>query len=830
MTLEPNTLKAERDTPLALFAAMITDPLQVPAIFVSEAGKVSFLNDAWAKKCDLHPKQVDDVAALVHPDDRNRFNEFFNSAAPSETFRLLSGSDLSQLVLTRFVGKERWIRGVLCVLFDHSSHPVTNDFGVRWQTVFEGTTLGVWDIDFVTGTRYFSKGWSQLRGFGPDNMPSGDHDDWSSRIHPNDLEGVLKRREAIRSSETSELFDEYRERHADGHWIWIMSRGTVVSRDAQGLPTRIIGTDTNISHLKLNYAPDEDLSSRLQLTVSASNIGVWEYDVDAGEVTWDQRTRDLYGLHDEQARWPGAIWETFLHPEDKGEVLRITTRALETRDDYNLRFRIVQPNGAVRHLRSRATHVTDARGKTTILGVTWDITMEAEQAAEIAAAYDLIQQRNEALEEAYAEMEHRSSHDALTGLANRRGLDQFQEALIRKGGPDVNNCAVLQIDLDRFKSINDTLGHAAGDIVLKRVADILRDAAPPNAVVARVGGDEFAVVIPDAPHNAMVGFWASELIRQAQETLEYQGHRFRFNISIGIATGPYRKDTIDTLFSRADLALYEAKGAGRGVMRYYNNSLKIAAKIKRQNSDDILTALEEKQFFCYYQPQYDATGKTITGIEALVRWQHPVHGVLTPDRFLNLADELGVIADIDDLVLKAALRDARRWQAAGRTIPRVFVNISGRRLLDPLLPDRIAFLRGCEIPLGFELLETVFLDQTDPNLDGNLACLRSLGIAIDVDDFGSGHASILSLRALRPDRLKIDKGLVLQTPEDAEQRDLIGAIIKIGRVMGMAVVAEGVETPAHIAVLQDLGCDFLQGYGLCRPIPADQICDLLPPA
>ena len=820
-------MKPERQNPLTLIAASLIEPLLVPAAFIKPDGRLIHANAAWSAVIPEEGLVAAGIRDWLAPEGQLGLDEFLASSHSGQSCTLALSKYGSKLRLFRCNGHAPLGAGVIAVMEIDHDPPELADPRHWWQYV-DDENQGFWDIDFETGKRHFSAGWSQLRGLDPSSKSAGDHADWMERLHPADRAGVEARRDALFNNQTDRVFDEYRERHADGHWIWILSRGSAVGRKPDGTPRRIIGIDTNISNLKFGIDREEELNGRLALVADLCNIGVWQYSFRNDEVQWDQRMRSLYGLSDNKSRMPASVWENFLHPDDRDRIVGHIETATKLGNDFDVRFRIVRKDGEIRHIRSAATDVIDSRGERVLFGINLDVTQEALQADRISTAYALIKKRNAALVSAHNLLRHRTLHDALTGLANRRSLDAFQADLLAHPDKRSQKCAVLQIDLDRFKAINDTLGHGAGDHVLKRIADILRDAAPPDSIVARVGGDEFAVVIANAPHDAMIGHWANEIIRRAEKPLTYEGQGCRFSVSIGIATGSPLDDSVDNLFSRADLALYEAKRAGRGMARFFTSRLSEDARRKRQFSDDILAALEARQFICHYQPQYDAARMTISGLEALVRWNHPTRGLLSPGDFLELCQELNVLARIDARVLDVALADARDWQASGRVVPRIFVNTSGPRLRDPALADRIAHLAHSPVPIGFELLETALLDDKDPQLESNLAALRALGVTIDIDDFGSGHASILGLWNLRPDRIKIDARLIRDAPEDKMQRALVQSIVEIGRTLRADIVAEGVETVAHQTLLREIGCDYLQGYGLCRPVTAAEIRDLLP--
>ncbi|MFT4699354.1 MAG: diguanylate cyclase (GGDEF)-like protein [Yoonia sp.] len=679
----------------------------------------------------------------------------------------------------------------------------------RWQHAMDSDMHGLWDIDVTKGTRFYSSGWRGIRGLKDDDHGTQLVDELLDRAHPLDRAALLTRIDAVNTGQIDQFFDEFRERHANGHWIWILSRGEVIARDLNGRPERMIGTDIDISHLKQLGNQYEDISKRLELALTTSGIGVWEYNIDKKILFWDRQMYDIYGITDKIRQQPKTIWKDSIHPDDRDQILTESEMSVRERKNFDLSYRIIHKDGTLRHIRSTGRHYNDALGVAKLIGVNWDTTTEHEQATALKRANEKAIEQNAALEAARAEMEYQSNHDALTALPNRRLLESYRKASVPRRVKDKMRSAVLHIDLDRFKQINDTLGHAAGDAVMCHVADILRNAATPNSIIARVGGDEFVVFLDHAPHNALLGYWARGLIHEARRPFLFQGHECRFGLSIGIATdeGPTPDDS--ALFSNADLALYRAKEEGRGQFQFYSPDLKTAALARRKCADHILVALDQGQFQCVYQPQYDCQTLEIVGAEALVRWDHPTRGRLAPDAFLSIAEEIDMVAKIDQFVFERALEDSKIWRAAGKYVRQISVNVSAKRLLDPLLPMRIAHLADEEQNFAFELLESVFLDDTNEHLAKNLACMRELGIAIEIDDFGTGHASMVGLLNLRPDRLKIDRQLVMPLVQSQQQRRLVASIIEIGHALGIAVVAEGVETQEHVSALADLGCDYL---------------------
>ncbi len=304
-----------------------------------------------------------------------------------------------------------------------------------------------------------------------------------------------------------------------------------------------------------------------------------------------------------------------------------------------------------------------------------------------------------------------------------------------------------------------------------------------------------------------------------RKPVRYEGHDCRFGASIGIAIDSGSTLDAKQMLLDADIALYRAKGLGRNRFEFFSASARRDIISAKHLADEILIGLERNEFVPFYQLQFDARTLDVAGIETLARWQHPVHGLLTPDRFLDIAEDLDVVSTIDALILERALADRSVWIKDGLSIPKISVNVSARRLADPDLGKKLRALKIEPGTISFELLESISLDDCDEAVAANLKKLRKLGIDIQIDDFGTGHASIVSLLRLSPKTLKIDRELIRMLPQSSEQRKLVGSIIDIGRSLNILVIAEGVETVDHIRILEELDCDTLQGYALARPMP-----------
>lgn len=693
----------------------------------------------------------------------------------------------------------------------------------RWNSALVGSGLGVWDHNFSKSSFYYSDTWKALRGYRPEDHVEESLADWIETVHPDDRAHVLAAIERQNSGEEMSSHFQYRERHKDGHWIWIECRGACVARDKSGKPTRIVGTDMDISARKAAEVHLNEVSRRLALALDVTQIGVFEFDLESQKSMWDDRMLRIYGLDRDTYSAERGFWETLVHPEDRKAASRHAARNSAAGRSFKNEFRIVRPDGEIRHIRAYVTHFRDAAGSARIIGANWDVTDDIRIRKQLEHANRLTEARNGELEAAKALIEHNAQHDFLTGLPNRRYLDEMLDRKTRECRDSGLGLGILHIDLDRFKQINDTLGHEAGDAMLRHAAGILRDSASPSDFIARIGGDEFVMLIDREASEARLAQLAKSIISRLAAPVPYEGHVCRTGASIGIAFGLTTVVDARQMLLNADIALYRAKNHGRNRHEFFSTEIQNQVFVTKRISDEILNGLENCEFVPAYQLQFDAPTLGIAGVETLVRWNHPSRGMLAPGAFLKIAEDLDVVSTIDGLILEKALADLKTWNDAGITLPKISVNVSARRLEDPALIDKLKRLEFKPGMLAFELLESIFLDDCDNATTENLRKIQDLGINIEIDDFGTGHASIVSLLKIAPNTLKIDRALVSGIGEASEKRRLIGSIIEIGHSLDIKVVAEGVESIHQAKILRDLGCDLLQGFALARPMPASNI-------
>jgi diguanylate cyclase (GGDEF)-like protein len=427
-------------------------------------------------------------------------------------------------------------------------------------------------------------------------------------------------------------------------------------------------------------------------------------------------------------------------------------------------------------------------------------------------------------------IEHMAYHDALTGLPNRTLFSRLLEQSLLDARRARRQLAVMFIDLDRFKNINDTLGHEAGDALLKDVAARLRTALRASDRVARLGGDEFVVLVTEIDDENSIAAVAGKVLATVARPCRLGDQDFRVTASIGISVYPIDGLDEPTLMKHADIAMYQAKEDGRNAVAFYSDDLNHHSVERLAFESNLRHALEDRQFEIHYQPKVDCKTGRVTGVEALLRWRHPDLGLVLPSKFIPVAEETGLIVPIGRWVLRNACRQLMAWRRAGLPPMRMAVNLSGRQFADDrLLDDVRAILAETGLPpdsLEIEITESVLMADVRKTR-AVLKAFRTLNIRLSVDDFGTGYSSLSNLKRFPVDTIKVDRSFVRDLATNDEDKAIANAIIAMGRTLGMSIVAEGVETDAQAAFLREQGCDEIQGFFYSRAVPPAELEQLL---
>jgi diguanylate cyclase (GGDEF)-like protein len=435
-----------------------------------------------------------------------------------------------------------------------------------------------------------------------------------------------------------------------------------------------------------------------------------------------------------------------------------------------------------------------------------------------------------AVAEGRAQLAHQALHDAMTGLPNLSLLRDRAELAMAGAARMRQKVALLFIDLDQFKEVNDTLGHAAGDALLKHLAAELQAQLRQADTVARQGGDEFCIVLPGVSDTAEVTAVAEKVMALSRRSVMVQGHDLPLHMSVGIALFPDDAADFDSLMQAADTAMYRAKSAGRKGYRFYDAAMNAESLARMQLRSRLAKALERGELSLHYQPQVDLASGRIEGVEALMRWQSPELGRVSPAQFIPVAEDSGLIVEMGAWALLEACRQAATWQAMGLPPLRVAVNISvlqfRRGRLDEQVTEALALTGLPPECLELELTESVLMQEQDAVI-ATLDTLAALGIGLAIDDFGTGYSSLSYLKRLRVRKLKIDQSFVRDATESAGAAGIVRAVVQMADALGLSTLAEGVETEAQRDLLLDCGCTGAQGYLFAKPLTADELTALL---
>ncbi|MBL6935372.1 MAG: EAL domain-containing protein [Alphaproteobacteria bacterium] len=468
--------------------------------------------------------------------------------------------------------------------------------------------------------------------------------------------------------------------------------------------------------------------------------------------------------------------------------------------------------------------------------------VEASAADTVAMAEDLLIARNEAqtaqneaetalkkAQEYEQTIREMALQDPLTGLANRNEFQRRLENALKLARREGNFVALMLLDLDHFKEVNDSFGHPVGDGLLKFVSVQLAKATRETDTVARLGGDEFAVIMPNVNDLTRVALVAERIIRDLSQPVTLSGSMVQSGTSIGIGLYPRDGKDIEGLFKTTDQALYEAKREGRDRYRFFDEAINEKSKAERILENDLRLAIVRDEFLLHYQPQFLATNNDIIGVEALIRWQHPTRGLVAPGDFIDAAEHSGLMCDIGRKVISAVCEQGNAWEEAGLPPFQLAANVSPQQFREdefvPMVKNILDQTGFDPKRLELEITESVMMENVDQAIE-KLNCLRELGISLSIDDFGTGYSSLAYLKQFPIQKLKIDQSFTQNLTVDPKDAAIAEAVINLGKCLDVEVLAEGAETKDQIDVLVGKGCKRFQGYYYSRPVPAEDLAKL----
>ncbi len=636
-------------------------------------------------------------------------------------------------------------------------------------------------------------------------------------LYSEDREWVLEEHSLANASENSFTL-EYRVCHSNGRVVWLRDE-SFVSRAGLGGTAARQGFLVDITERKLAEERLQRSERRLASAQRIARLGNWHYDVDEDNARWSEEIYSICGLSPDDFSPTYKSFLDVVHPEDRGTVRRIARQALYEKKRSSADYRILRPDGETRHVHTEY-EVVEADGKVKrMVGILQDVTERRK------------------LEE---QLEHQAFHDSLTNLPNRTLLmDRLTQALARRSRKH-ETVAILFVDLDDFKNINDSLGHGAGDRLLIEVSERLSTCVRESDTVSRLGGDEFAILVEDFDNRSEVPGGVPE--RVAEQVLEVFGDPFMLadrevvvrpsiGISVRSSSEPGGKGLnaavqADEMLRDADVVMYAAKDHGKARYEFYNPRMHASALERLDLRADLRRALDEDEFVVYYQPIFDLGGE-LRELEALVRWRHPDNGLVPSGEFIPLAEETGLIVEIGHRVLEKSCRQVSDWNALRGGGPLTLsVNLSGRQFHQEDLAGQVsAALENSGLDadnLKLEITESAAMRDVETALL-TLRTLKVLGVRIAIDDFGTGYSSLSYLHRFPVDTLKIDRSFVGRLEEDPESSAIVSTTVALARTLGLSVTAEGVETIGQLRKIRELGCDLAQGFYFARPMASEDL-------
>ncbi len=693
----------------------------------------------------------------------------------------------------------------------------------RLSAVIEGTTVGIWDWDFATDLRTVDERWARMIGYRCEDLMPLTPEKWRTLIHPDDLPGM---QEAIAESLSARdaIFDhEFRLRHLDGHWVWVLAHGKVMEWSPTGGALRMAGIHLDVSADKAVEQSLQESEIKFRSLFELSPVGIALNDRQTGRFLQVNDAMVAPTGYSRQELLQMTVWDLSSDDAAADDAGRSAPPPLANRyGPYEKQYR--RKDGSSYPVLLSGVHMHDASGR----AVTWAIVQDIS--------------RRKAMEMELADAARR---DKLTGLVNRAlFMERLQGAVERVRHRLQTHFAVFFLDFDRFKLINDTLGHEAGDEMLRQIAARLRSALRASDlighdatgnVVARFGGDEFLVLINDLKSASEAQIVAQRILDALAPAYFIFGTELRSTASIGIVTSDQVHTSAENILRNADVAMYEAKRAGRACSVIFDEAMHTRLARHVAIEANLHKAIAANELSLVYQPIVDIrTGKMVS-VEALLRWDHPELGQVPPAEFIPIAEESGLIVDLGAWVITEACRAFATWRQRDpqRSPLSISVNISraelalGSRFINQILET----LRSHDLEPGclqLEVTEREVMRNPDTFLEV-MRELRRLGIRLAMDDFGTGTSSLRFLQEYPFDTVKIDRSFIRGLTEGSDVLAVIHATVGLIANLGMASLAEGVEEPAQLAILQSLSCGYAQGYLFSRPVSADRLLGAVKP-
>ncbi|MBT9312822.1 bifunctional diguanylate cyclase/phosphodiesterase [Leptothoe kymatousa] len=714
----------------------------------------------------------------------------------------------------------------------------------RFVLAMRGANDGLWDWNLATNEVYYSPRWKSMLGYDSHEL-NHDLSTWQNLVHPEDKARVLSLVQAYVDGKTDAFDVEMRMQHKAGHEVCVLSRAFLVHHEADGKAMRLVGTHVDITARKKAEAFDEKHAEILEMIATGKPASEIYIEI---ALLYEGRhpglrcsmleLKDGHLMHGGAPSMPKEYCEA-VHGLKNGPNVgscgtstytgkRVLVENIETDPKWAKIKHVAMPHG-MRCCWSEP--IKDSSGLVLgAFGMYYDYPAlpneeESNDLKSAARLAGIVMERDHAQKR----IRELAYNDELTGISTRAHFYQNLETSIKRADRNASRLGLLYIDLDDFKSVNDSLGHDAGDLLLKEIAKRLQQVTRNIDFVARLSGDEFCILVSDISSDYATAHVAQRCLEIISAPVELSSRRVTPACSIGIAHYPDDGQDLTTLLKAADTSLYAAKEHGKHQYAFYQPELTQKAEYRFRVEQSLRQAVEKQQLSLVYQPQVDIHTGKIIGVEALSRWHHPSLGEVPPTEFIATAERIGMIKPLTEWVLRTACKQVVDWRQAGVSNIRMAVNISPVYFLDK---DFVTLIKNVLaetgiVPSELELEVTESVVQTDQQNLSIFSELKELGVLLAIDDFGTGYSSFASLKHLQVDCLKIDKYFIHDMLADHKSKRLIGSMIEMCQGLDHKIVAEGVETSEQCHTLQQFGCEMAQGYLFSKPIGADEITQLL---
>ena len=784
-------------------------------------GTVSYLSPSVEKVLGYRFEDIEDTSGFtpVHPDDAARVQNLVTDikgrpgGAAHMELRLQHADSSWREVESHFTNllQEPTVQGIVVNSRDiterKKAENILRESEERYRAVIEQAAEGIFLFD-PQSKRILEANlaFGEMFGYASEDLSRMTLYD----LVPQDPEGVDRNVERTLEQRSVKIGErEYR--REDGSVVDVEVSGGVISYGGGEVICSVVRDVTERKRAEKELRQSE---ANLASAQRIANLGNWLWDSRTGELLWSDETYRIFGL---TPREPNPVtFEMFwnaVHPDDRKFLDRTIRAALRKGEDYEIVYRLTRPDGEVRFVSEQAEIVPDDTGRLVrLFGTVHDVT------------------ERKVLEDQLA---YQAFHDPLTGLPNRALLtDRLEHALARarrRGG----SVAVLFLDLDRFKVVNDSLGHEVGDELLEAVGRRLKRCLRPEDTAARIGGDEFVILLEDVESPNYAVWVAERMVAALRNPFDVGGHEMVVTTSIGIALASEDHSASD-LLRDADIAMYRAKARGKARYQVFDPSMNALAIRRLELEGQLRRGIELGELKVYYQPKVEISDGRVVGMEALVRWHHPERGLISPAEFIPLAEETGLILPLGRWVLEEACRQAREWQERyPGCLPTMSVNLSAKQFQQPHLLEEISeVLAATELePCGLvlEITESVLMEDAQANI-ATLEGLKALGVGLAIDDFGTGYSSLDYLKRFPVDVIKIDRSFVNGLGPSPKDAAIIQTVIDLAEALDLEPIAEGIETAEQARQLWDMGCRVGQGYYFARPLPSDEVAELLLPS